>query len=164
MRIRTTKIKRGAKPTHLSTKQNVWNFLHKNSQETGDMFGSANLRCTNKPRVQSGLQFAFSVKVVTIWKREFYESTWRTNHNIIADLFLKHIENHPVHKIFYGMFFNLQPFYIRRVSKRDIEVCCCKLYLHPWRSNDNFHMLFEGTRTNTNTVHWVLFLPQLLHL
>ena len=29
-----------------------------------------------------------------------------------------------------GLFLNLRPFYVRSVSSKDIEMCCCKLHLH----------------------------------
>ena len=67
--IWTTKIKHGAKPTPLRTKQKVWDFWPESSQETSDKFWPAKLQCTNKPCVQSGLQFVSSVKIVTIQKR-----------------------------------------------------------------------------------------------
>ena len=31
-------------------------------------------------------------------------------------------------------FFNLCPFYVRSVTNRDVELCCCKLHLHGHRS------------------------------
>ena len=124
------KVKRGRKPTSLHTKKLVWNFWHENSKETSDTFRPAKLRSTNKPAVQSGLQFAPSVKDIEQRGKKFYESMWRINHDTIADLHTKFVKSHPKDYVSLGLFFNLRPFYVHSITLRDIEVCCCKLHLH----------------------------------
>ena len=42
---------------------------------------------------------------------------------------LYHVEN-PDNHVSYGSFLRLRPFYVRNVSLKDMEMCCCKLHLH----------------------------------
>ena len=42
----------------------------------------------------------------------------------------KYCKDNPDHIVSKGMFMKLKPFYIRNVSLKDMEMCCCKLHLH----------------------------------
>ena len=61
---------------------------------------------------------------------------WRISHKTITELYQKYIKTYPVYAVSMGTFFSLRPFYVRGVTTRDVEVCCCKLHLHArWTIN-----------------------------
>ena len=60
----------------------------------------------------------------------FYQSTWQTTTKPYKEIFLEFVAENSDNPIGYGSFIALKPFYVRPISKRDIEMCCCKDHLH----------------------------------
>ena len=89
----------------------------------------ARLRVTEKPGCQQDLEYASTVRVVVKRNRQFYQSIWMTLSVPIISLFKKYYEEN-MNYVSIGLFLNLRPFYIRNVSLKDMEMCCCKLHLH----------------------------------
>ena len=46
------------------------------------------------------------------------------------ELYSKCTKLHPDKKVSQGSFLRFEPFYIRRETEKNIEMCCCKLHLH----------------------------------
>ena len=116
--------------TSLQTRKLVWEYWHDCSQETSDTTRPAKLRKGNRSKIQSGLVFSASVNIIQQRGKEFYESMWRISHQTITDLHKKYLDTYPANPVSLGTFFSLLPFYVRGVTTRDVEVCCCKLHLH----------------------------------
>ena len=125
--------RRGRKQTKLQTRKVVWDFWHKMSQETSDTQRPAKLRVTNRSRLQSDLTFPPSVKISTQHNRDFFESMWRITYHTYQALHKKFLIKHPEDKVSYGTFLSLKPFFVRPITTRDVEVCCCKQHLHARR-------------------------------
>ena len=108
----------------------VWKFWDDSSEESTLTTQTATLRVTSKPRFQNGLEYPPTVEVVTIRKRRYYQSIWKVTTCQLLLLYKKYCEKFPSNLVSKGTFFNLKPFYIRNASKKDMEMCLCKLHLH----------------------------------
>ena len=112
------------------TRNCVWVFWHTVSQESTITTALARLRETERHGCQADLQFAPGVKTVTKRNRNFFISIWKTYTVPVIELHKKYCTKNPAHVVSIGMFLNLRPFYVRNVSLKDMEMCCCKLHLH----------------------------------
>ena len=122
---------KGRKMTSFVTMTVVWEFWHANSSESSDTMRPAKLRQSNQNKIQSGLEFPPSVKLIKQRERLFYQSMWMIMHYPYQVLYnQKFLKQHPDHVVSSGTFFALKPFYITGVSQRDFNVCVCKLHLH----------------------------------
>ena len=90
----------------------------------------ARLRESERHGCQSGLEFCSTVEVVQKRKKNFFVSIWMSYTVPISVLYSKYCTENPLHKVSYGMFLNLRPFYVRNVSVKDMEMCVCKIHLH----------------------------------
>ena len=108
----------------------VWEFWHRVSDESTLSTTLASLRVIDKPGVQADLPFYGPVEEVLVRNRKFYKSQWKTYSVPVVELFKKYCEENPDNKVSIGKFISLRPFYIRSVSVKDMEMCCCKLHLH----------------------------------
>ena len=71
----------------------------------------------------------------------FYENPWRITETTVKALYTNFILTFPDYEVAYGTFLTLKPLYVRGITNSDLEMCCCKLYLHvrwstkvlPWR-------------------------------
>ena len=54
-------------------------------------------------------------------------------HHTYRVLYEKYLALHPDHQVSMGTLRKLKPFYVRAVTSRDLEMCCCKEHLHARR-------------------------------
>ena len=129
--------KAGRKLTDLITRQAIWKFWHDNSIESTNTKQIAKLRVTEKPHIQTNLEFVSTVTTVRQRNRLFYQSIHKIVEVPFKELFVKYIkENSESDHVSWGTFIALKPFYVRHTSSKDMEMCCCKLHLHArWSIN-----------------------------
>ena len=116
--------------TPLATRQKVWNFWHAVSDESTNTTYLARLHVSEKPKCQIDLGFMSTVTKVIKRNLQFYQSIWKTVSVPMFLLYKKYCEENSDHVVSKGTFDNLKPFYVRNASLKDMEMCCCKLYLH----------------------------------
>ena len=130
-------------------RQNDWDFWEANSENSTLTTRLVKIRVTDKPKCQEGLEYPSSVTVEKIRNRQFYQSIWKVTSSQLLGLYQKYCEEYPNMMVSKGTFFKLKPFNIRNASKKDMEMCLCKLHLHiQWA----FNSLLEWTRRQTLTL------------
>ena len=60
----------------------------------------------------------------------FMESIWHIVNETFKRLYLKYLSEKPDSPVSYGTFLKLKPFYVRSVTTKYVEICCCKKHLH----------------------------------
>ena len=89
------------------------------------------LRVTDKPCIQTNLEFVSTVTTIRQQNHLFHQSTYKIVEIPLKELFVKYIkENSESDHVSWRTFIALKPFYVRRASSKDMEMCCCKLHLH----------------------------------
>ena len=126
----TRSTKAGRKLTDLETRQKVLHFWHANSTQSTLSSTPAKLQLNSKPKIQTGLNFKESLIQNNKRGTPFYISTWQTTEKTYVELHVLYNLTQPNHTVSYGTFYSLKPFYIRVVTKSNIEMCCCKKHLH----------------------------------
>lgn len=128
--------KAGRRLTPFDTRKCVWDFWHENSVPSTNTTSLAKLRHTDKSHVQTGLEFMSSVSIVRQRNRLFYQSICKTVQNTYKELYIKYLNSNEEHRVSWGTFLALKPFYIKPNTLKEIEMCCCKLHLHArWAIN-----------------------------
>ena len=125
--------KLGRAMTSLETRAKVWDFWHDSQIVSASTLTSrpAKMKVGDRPKIQSGLPFdKVPITIVQVRKRPYYEAPWLTLECPLKELYANYIKENPNHYVSYGTWFALRPFYIRQVTTKDIEMCCCKLHLH----------------------------------
>ena len=107
----------------------VWEFWHQVSDESTMTTVLVRLRVSEQPACQNDLEYSSTVRIVTKRNTEFNQSIWKTYWVPIVILHKKFHQDHAANIVSMGLFLNLRPFYIRNLSLKDIEMCCCKLHL-----------------------------------
>ena len=82
-----------------------------------------------KPKIQTGLEYHIVVLVIQ-HNRMFMESNWYIINETFKCLHMKYSSENPDSPVPYGIFLKLKPFYVRSVSTKDVEMCCCKKHQH----------------------------------
>ena len=90
----------------------------------------AKLKLTNKPRIQTSIDFVDTVRTIQLRKVSFYENIWSITNETVKVLYHKFLNENPGIKISYGTFLALKPFYVRPPTTKDLEMRCCKKHLH----------------------------------
>ena len=108
----------------------VWQFWHRVTDESTITTSLGRLRVTDKPGVQEDLEFASSVEGLLTRNKPFYRSLWKTYTVPLLELYRKYCVENEEQKVSIGKFIGLRPFYVRSVTLKDMEMCCCKLHLH----------------------------------
>ena len=116
--------------TPYGTRLIVWEFWHQVSDESTWLQSWLDCEYLRRPACQKDLEYSSTVRIVTKRNREFYQSIWKTHSAPIVILYKKFHRDHAANIVSMGLILNLRPFYIRNVSLKDIEMCCCKLHLH----------------------------------
>ena len=114
----------------LVTRKCVWDFWHLVSDPSTLTTSLASLCVSDKPGIQEELAFADTVKEKTKRNRKYYESIWRTLSVPVLELWAKCCKENSDHKVSSGTFLNLKLFYVRTASRKDMEMCVCKVHLH----------------------------------
>lgn len=121
---------KGRKLTSHETRNAAWKFWHKNSIPSTNTSRPAKLRVSDVKKIQAGLDFNDTVRVIKQRNRNFFESCWYITNEPYKVLFNKYIAEHPDNVLSFGSFVALKPFYVRAATLKDIEMCCCKVHLH----------------------------------
>lgn len=116
--------------TDFRSRELVWQFWHNCSEESTNTTDIKSIRQTDKPRIQSGLNFASTVTEVIKRNRAYFQSIWKTVVKSYQELHQQFLNENPNNKVSYGTFINLKPFYVHHASAKDLIMCCCKLHLH----------------------------------
>ena len=119
----TKPTRRGRKQISFETRKSVWDFWHSQSQPSMLTSRPAKLRVSSKPKIQINLEFVDSTNVIKQRKAFFYESNWFIIQTTKFQLFQKYLEANPDKTVSWGTFLALQPFYVRPVTKKDLDVC-----------------------------------------
>lgn len=129
--------KAGRKLKSFETRNLVWKYWHNESTPSTLMSRAAKMKISDKSKIQSNLEFVDTVNIVTNKRGIFlYENPWRFTTAPIKCLYTTFLETNIEENVSYGTFLALKPFYIRGPTTSDIEMCCCKLYLHTrWSIN-----------------------------
>ena len=90
----------------------------------------AKLCVTDKPKCQQYLQYASTSEIVTKQNHQFYQNTWKVTSMQLLCLYQKYCNEYPDLPVSKGLFFNLKPFYVCNASKKNMDMCLCKLHLH----------------------------------
>ena len=88
------------------------------------------MKVSNRPKLQSNLDFVDTTTNVLIRNKQCYENVWMMLHCTYYELYNDYIMAHPDNKVSLGTFRTLKPFYMRTETEKDVEMCCCKLHLH----------------------------------
>lgn len=115
--------------TPLHIRDIVWKFWHRESEESTLTTSLARLRVASKPHYHDGLEYASTVQIVLKRKKEFYQSIWKTVSIPYTELYTKYCSETTDH-VSWGSFVKLCPFYVRKASDKDLQMCCCKIHLH----------------------------------
>ena len=102
--------------THLA----VWKYWHSLVAASTLTSRPAKERMSFKPKIQTG----FNVIVC------FMESIWHIVNETFKCLYMKYSSEKPDSPVSYGTFLKLKPFYVRSVTTKYVEICCCKKHLH----------------------------------
>ena len=124
--------KSGRKLTPLVTRQAILDYWHTESTPTITS-RPANLKLTDKPHIQTSLDFVDTVRITQPRNVSFYENIWSITNETVKVLYCKFLNENPGVKISYGTFLALKPFYVRPAATKDLEMCCCKnIYMLGW--------------------------------
>ena len=86
------------------------------------------MRVCDRPGVQSGLTFnKVPFTIIQIRNRPYYEVQWCKSDRLLKELYVNYIKENPDNYVSYGTWYALRPFYVRMVTTKDVEMCCCKL-------------------------------------
>ena len=85
---------------------------------------------TEKPCIQASLYFFDIVKLIQQKNVVFYENISSTTKETVKVLYHKFLNENPGIKILCGTFFALKPLHVRPATTKDLEMRCCKKYLH----------------------------------
>ena len=131
------KSRKGRSVTPFHVREAIWIFWHENSKESTNTNQIAKLRVNNKSHIQSGLEFVSTITLIKQRNRDFFQNIYKTVNIPFKELYIKYIQENPDNlHVSWGTFFALKPFYVRHVTSKDIEMCCCKLHLHArWSIN-----------------------------
>ena len=66
----------GRKLTPFSIRKAVWDFYHSNSTQLTNTSRPAKIKVSEKPRIQTGLDFVGTTTIITQRNKKFYESNW----------------------------------------------------------------------------------------
>ena len=124
--------KAGRPMTPFHIRKAAWDFWHNTDKITESTLTTRppHLRVTARPNIQSGLSFdKVPVSIVPIRNTEFYEAQWRIHSGTLHDLYNTYLSENTTEHVSWGSFLELKPFYVRTVTARDVEMCCCKLHL-----------------------------------
>ena len=122
--------KSGRKLTPLVTRQAIWDYWHKKSTLSAITSWPAKLKLTDKPCIQTSLDFVDTVRIIQQRNVNFYKKIWSITNETVKVLYHKFLNENPGIKISYGTFLALKPFYVRPVTTKDLEMCCCQKHLH----------------------------------
>ena len=122
--------KSGRKLTPLVTRQAIWDYWHKKSTPSTITSRPAKLKLTDKPCIQTSLDFVDTVRIIQQRNVSFYENIWSITNETVKVLYHKFLNENPGIKISYGTFLALKPFYVRPATTKDLEMCCYKKRLH----------------------------------
>ena len=92
----------------------------------------AKMKVSERPKVQYSLELVDTAQDIIIQRgKPFYISNWMVASDTYKKLFHDYINsNSSDYHVSYGTFVALKPFYVRCTTSKEIEMCCCKLYLH----------------------------------
>ena len=100
--------KKGRSLTKFETRQNVWEFWHRNSVESTITSQLHKIPVNQKPRIQEGLQFVDTITRTKQRNRDYYQSIRRTCVPILKPLYLKYCNEIPS-SVSWRTFFSLTP-------------------------------------------------------
>ena len=130
--------KAGRKHLPIDLRKGVWDYWHDKATPSTLTSRPAKLKVSDKNKVQTGLEYIPSVIIITQRNRQYYQSCWMTLHVPYKQLYHDYIAT-CINYVSYGTFVVLKPFYIRGVTKADMEMCCCKKHLHARTLGDQCH-------------------------
>ena len=120
----------GRKLTSLFTRQAVWKFWHEVSKASTITSRAAKIYVKNTPKIQSGLDYVDTVRIIQQRNRNLYESQWFVTKETLKVLYHKFLKINQESSVSYGTFLGLKSFCVRSATTKDIEICCCKKHLH----------------------------------
>jgi len=122
---------KGRKLTPFATRLAVWKYkVYKVCMASTLTSRPAKQRLSLKPKIQIGLDYHDVAVPIIQRNRMFIESNWYIATEPYKALYSKYISENPDFKVSYGTFLALKPFYMRSVTTKDVEMCCCKKHLH----------------------------------
>ena len=89
----------------------------------------AKQRMSLKPKSQTELEYDVAVPVIQ-HNHMFMESNWFIVNETFNCLYTKYLFENPDSPVSYGTYLKLKPFYVRKVTTKDVEMCCCKKHFH----------------------------------
>ena len=121
---------KGRKITPLASRKAVWKFWHDKSHPSTITSRPAKLKVSERNKIQEGLDFVDTVTSISQGKRYFFLSHWFITAEPLKPLYAEYKNKYPEFPVSYGTYLSLRPFYVRSVTAKDIEMCCCKQHLH----------------------------------
>ena len=122
--------KSSRKLTPLVTSQTIRDYWHKKSAPSTITLRPEKLKLTDKPRIQTSLDFVDTVRIIEQRNVSFYENIWSVTNETVKVLYHKFLNENLGIKISCGTFLALKSFYVRPATTKDLEMCCCKKHLH----------------------------------
>ena len=142
----------GRPMTPLESRKIVWIFWHSKATPSTLTSQTGKLCVKGKPKLHKNLEFVDTVNIIKQRNHFFYESIWFVVQSTLHTLYNEFINIYPDHRVSFGTFYGLKPFYMRNVTEKDIEMCVCKKHLHAcWAiqallanaNQQNMHVEFE---------------------
>ena len=120
----------------MTTRLKVWEYWHCNSYASTLTSRPAQLRLSDKAKIQAGLEFVDTITIIMKRNKPFYQSHWFITNKMVKELYLNYIKENSIYEVSYGTFLALKPFYVRSPTTKDMEMCVCKKHLHAkWAIN-----------------------------
>ena len=113
----------GRKLTDLMTWQEVCKFWHDQSIPSTNTQKIPKLRVIDQPRIKSNLEYVSTVITFKQRNKAYSKNCRKNTHRVLCRIYSRKTCE-------MGTFLALIAFLVRQISTKDIQRCCCKLYLH----------------------------------
>ena len=108
----------------------VWKYWHSVGTASTLTSRPAKQKISVKSKIQTGLEYHDVAEPVIQCNHMFMEDNWYTVNETIKCLYSKYSSENPDSPVSYGTFLKFKPFYVRSVTTKFVEMCCCEKNLH----------------------------------